>query len=83
MSNNTVVKLPLHDNDLILKRIEPRIEGCPRLAKSHYCDECPVFTACRRLYDAVVLKSVNQNGLKKKDYEAIVDRVTKIQAMVK
>jgi hypothetical protein len=39
--------------------------------------------ACRRLYDAVVLKSVNQNGLKKEDYEAIVDRVTKIQAMVK
>jgi hypothetical protein len=83
MSNNTVVKPPLHDNDLILKRIERRIEGCPRLAKSHYCDECPVFMACRRLYDAIVLKSVNQNGLKKEDYQEIVDRVTKIQAMVK
>jgi hypothetical protein len=83
MTNDTVVKPALHDNDLILKRIERRIEGCPRLAKSHYCDECPVFMTCIKLYDAVAIKSVNQNGLKKEDYQVTVERVTKIQEMVR
>ena len=84
MINDAEVKLALHDNDLVFKRITWREEQCPRLAKSRYCDGCPVFIACVKLYDTITEKSIEEHKkLNKEDYQVAVNRITKIQKMVK
>jgi hypothetical protein len=83
MSTNNTIMPALHDNDYLLKRLTWREERCPRLVKLGYCDGCPVFVPCRRNHDSAVVKSVNQNGLKKEDYQIYADKVKEFQEMVK
>jgi hypothetical protein len=83
MTNNTSAKTA-SDTDLVFKRITWRIEQCPRLAKSRYCDGCPVFAACVKFYDTITSKSIEEHKkLSKGDYQVAVSKITKIQEMVK
>jgi len=67
--------------DLLVKRIQQRLDNCPRLDTPWKdCDGCEVMLSCRGYYDNHIARAI-PNKLDKREYDEAITVLSKIQGV--